>query len=214
MNKDSLIKHDAPAQLETGHSINCLSWSAVIVGALVAVALGFLLNIFGMAINLSAYTNTSEGTTTFVVAGFLSMVLSTMIVLFFSGWISGYLGRSYCLNPNFGLLYGLVTWCLALFLMVVLSSSVGDFMNSQYSSVTSSASERFANHTKHPLADTIQKGIKGIGGASHQSSAHSETADNKDVSKALYLVFILFFVGAISSCYGGYVGMQRKVKRK
>ncbi len=46
-----------------------ISWSAILIGAIVAVGLGFLLNMFCLAIGLSAFTLDDQGKTVVAVGG-------------------------------------------------------------------------------------------------------------------------------------------------
>jgi hypothetical protein len=193
-------------------SVNCLSWGAIFSGALVAVGLSFLLNLFGVAIGLSIYSASKSGIQTLAIGEFFGMTIGIMVVMFFSGWISGYLGRAHCIKRHFGTLYGLTTWCLALMFSAVLVTHFGDFVNKQHHAIIN-ANETILKMTPNTTAfksavettthtntktDTIQV-------SNHQEN---EQAANT-FGKSLLLTFLLFFVGALMCTYGGYVGMKK-----
>lgn len=198
-----------------------LSWTAVITGALVGIGLSFLLNLFSVAIGLTAYTTSSEGQTALAVGGFFGMAIGIMAVMFTSGWVSGYLGRRhYCqcvpgatckCNCNVGVLYGFTTWVLALILTVLLASSVSQFTSMQYESIknTNGVAVKVSSQPGTPVIAAQPAAPAKATGA----RAASEEAASKELGKDLFLVFLLFFVGAITSSFGGYVGMLHCAKR-
>lgn len=194
-------------------NINCLSWTAIIVGALVAVGLSFLLNLFGVAIGLSAYTTSKVGITTLAIGEFFGMAIGIMVVMFFAGWISGYLGRAHCINRHFGTLYGLTTWCLALMMSAILVTYLGDFVNKQHNAFIN------ANETVLKMTSNVASSSKTSDKIMTKTDTKADTArmlsrQDKEkaantIGKSLLLTFLLFFVGAVTCCYGGYVGMKK-----
>ena len=90
-----------------------ISWTALLVAAFVAVGLSFLLNLFSIAIGLGAITITSTGETKLAAGGVISLTLGSIIVMFTSGWVAGYLGQTNCPKRNQGILYGFASWCVA-----------------------------------------------------------------------------------------------------
>jgi pheromone shutdown protein TraB len=82
-------------------STKCISWTSIVVGALIALGLTFLLNLFSTAIGLSAY-KLSGGSSLFAIGGFLGFAIGIVATMFAAGWLAGYLGRSYCYNKNLG----------------------------------------------------------------------------------------------------------------
>lgn len=178
------------------HHKKCISWGAIITGALVAVGLGFLLNVFSMAIGLSTFTN-KTGALTLAIGGFIGMLIGTIASQYFAGWVSGYIARGCCIkNQRVGVLYGLATWCLALVLTVVFASYFAQFI---FVSLHSMFTPGFAV-------------MNAVGNKSAEMA--SMVAPNLDISTkmgiSLFLTFVLFFVGAVASCIGGYCGIKCK----
>jgi len=109
-------------------SIKCVSWSAVVLGAVVAIGLSFLLNLFSTSIGLSIYHISTTGANTLTVSGMLGFAIGIIATMFFSGWVAGYFGRAHCRKKYCGAIYGFSTWCVALILMVVMSMSIAKFV--------------------------------------------------------------------------------------
>ena len=194
-------------------NVNCLSWTAIIAGALVAVGLSFLLNLFWVAIGLSAYTPSKTGIETLAIGEFFGMAIGIMVVMLFSGWVSGYLGRAQCVNRHFGTLYGLTTWCLALVVSAVLVTYFGDFVNKQHNAFIN------ANETVLKMASNAAASKNSVEITAHTNTKtdtiqvlnrqDKEQQAANTMGKSLLLTFLLFFVGALTCSYGGYVGMKK-----
>ena len=187
--------------------IDCVSWTSIIAGALVAVGIGFIFDLFGLAIGLKAYTNSPEGHKVLMASGFFGIVVCVMVTMFIGGWVSGFLGRGTCTNKRFGILYGFLTWCVALLISVFITTSAGEFVNLQrnslaYSEIISKFDVRITNALKNTIQSTDQEHNKTV--------AKSET---DFVAKTLFLTFILFLAGAIMGAYGGYRGLRGKKRR-
>lgn len=175
---------------------HCICWSSIIIGAFVAVGLGFLLNVFGMAIGLSAFTNT-DNVLSLAIGGFVGMLIGVVASLFFAGWLTGYLARNFCSNQRIGLVYGLATWCLALILTLLLASYASHFIAMTYQSMFNPSYSVMTS-----MADKSAANIIGM------TSAKLDTSTKMGIS--LFLTFVLFFIGAVSCCFGGYCGIKKK----
>lgn len=185
----------------------CFSWSAVIVGALVAVGLSFLLNLFSIALSLSAFDVTPEGDTAFAVGGFLGLVIGAIVAMFVAGWVAGYLARPYCVKRNLGELYGFAAWCVSLIITIFLTAHVVEFVSNTSSvvrpatNITMTSNERALMVTQETRAN---------------STATRATANTEKTTNALgmvaFVTFFLFFIGALSSSFGGRCGMSCRRK--
>ena len=184
--------------------IDCISWSAIIVGAFLSLGLSFLLNLFSTAIGLSVYHFTEQGMGTLAVGGVIGLAIGSIVVLYFSGWVAGFLGRNRCCNKSCGCLYGIATWCLGLVLLILLANFTGHFLVNFISFlvyptyltghiVDAATTEAIKAHVLNPgaLSDIL----------SGTSAAGS------------FAVFILFFLGAIACTYGGHCGIQARSSR-
>lgn len=188
-------------------AFKCISWSAIIIGTLFAIGFEFLINLFGFGIGLAAYSS-NAGTTTLEMGGFIAAVLSVMIPLFFAGFISGYIGRLSCVNERLGLIYGFTTWCLALVVSILLVSSAAKFVTVQYETFTNPTSiVTSLTNTSSSSENTVSKAHENAG---MQKNTTMTQEESKSAAKSLLMLFLLFFVGALSSSYGGYVGMRSR----
>jgi len=190
-------------QIHKHCSIKCFSWSATIVGAFVGIGLSFLLILFSLAIGLSAFSTTQEGITAFAVGGFLGLAIGVIASMFVTGMIAGVLGRPYCNTCNSGALYGMVAWCLVLVLGILLTGPVAKFI--------SASSGFLTNHTLTIIKSTNDEPASTISitAATPTSAATTVNAEKvaNDTGKAAFALFVLFFLGALASCFGGHFGM-------
>lgn len=194
-----LNEHDTAT---CSHHIYCLkrvSWSAVLIGAFVGIGLSFLLNLFDMAIGLSIVTTTKDGVITLAVGGFIGLVIGAVISMYVAGFTAGYLGQSHCVKRNLGVLYGFTTWCLALVLTVLLASHMVNYVSSYSNFITSPTTVVVSNDSATDVT-TIKRGN------SSQATLNSQEVTNS-LGMSTFLIFVLFFLGAVASCFGGHYGM-------
>lgn len=177
----------------------CVSWTAIIVGAIVGIGLSFLLNLFSVAIGLSVFSISTEGLVTLAVGGFIGLLIGGIISMFLSGFTAGYIARPYCSTRNLGLLYGFATWSLALILTVLLTSHVGQYISS-YSNFISNPATIIITTNESAPAVKASNSVQTI-------AVNAEKATNT-FGIGAFIVFCLFFIGAISSCFGAACGIS------
>ena len=184
------------------HCPNRISWSAIVVGALVGMGLSFLLDLFGVTIGLSAFSMTDQGVASLAIGGLLGLIISTIVSMFFGGYAAGYLGRLYAPKRNLGTIYGFTTWSVMIILSAVVTSHVGDYVNSYSTNVTKSSITVTATQ---PVAVKASH-------ATHKEEQKIATVTPKDptggIAVGAFIVFALFFVSALSSCMGAHFGMR------
>jgi MFS family permease len=168
-------------------SFKCISWTAILVGAIVGVGLGFLLNLFSVAIGLSAFSTSPEGMTAFAVGGFIGLAIGTVVSMYVAGYTSGYLAHPHCPKRNSGALYGFTTWVVSFILVVLLTGPISHYVTASTGFIT--------NHTV----------VVGPA-ASNDTTVSAEKAAN-DTGKVALALFSLFFLGALAACFGGHFGM-------
>jgi hypothetical protein len=182
-------------------SVKCISWSAIFVGSIVGVGLGFLLNLFSVAIGLSAFTTSPEGVTAFAIGGFIGFAIGVFVSMFVAGWVAGHLGKSHCPKRNSGALYGFTTWSMALILVVLLSGPVGHYVAAGTGFISNSAPAMM----HRPMMDNGPAAEAAPDGQQPPAPPAEKAAN--DAGKAAFALFILFFLGAIGACFGGHWGM-------
>ena len=189
-----------------------ISWSAIFIGALIGVGLGFLLNLFGVAIGLTAFNSNSTGANAIAIGGFLGMLVGFIAAMVAAGYAAGYLGRFWCPRRNLGILYGFATWTLALILSAGIAGVLSDYVASS-SKVTVNSSlmqadttSNAANTTDNSDNKAVTTKVKGKEGDSNNTMAQVTMPANTFVLSA-FLIFLLFFVSAIACCIGACWGM-------
>jgi hypothetical protein len=192
--------------------IDCLSWTSVFAGTLVAIGLSFLFNLFGLAVGLSAYSTAPEGHTMLVAGGYLGMVASVMISMFIGGWVSGYLGKEQCSNKKFGILYGFITWCITLILSIFITAHVGQFITIQQSALAhNELMVKLSTNVSHSMSTSTK--TENMSTLDMNNAHHMNALSKKEthaIGGSLLLTFLLFLAGAIMSAYGGYRGIRSK----
>jgi hypothetical protein len=179
----------------------CISWSAILVGALIAVGLGILLNLFSVSISLTGYHMSANGAKTLAIGGLIGIAIGTFVIMFFSGWVAGFMGRSRCNKGSCGGIYGFVTWCVALLISMLLAGNVGTYIAS------------FTNFVENPTYTSLQ--------ATSNTAAPTVTVAHNDrnqtaavvvnpgkVAMGSFIIFILFLIGALASTWGGHCGLR------
>lgn len=181
------------------HRTKRISWSAIFAGAIVGVGLGFLLNLFGVAIGLSAFSMTESGGLSLMLGGLVGLIIATIAAMFFGGLTAGYLGRLYVPKRNLGLIYGFTTWSVSIILTALLAAYVGNYVNDYSTNIT------------HQSVTVTQEKV-----VTKSTKAHEEQKVSsmpiKDASTGIavgaFVIFALFFIGAFSSCLGAHYGMR------
>lgn len=186
------------------------SWSAIFAGAFVGIGLTFLLNLFCVSIGLSIVKTSTEGVTALAVGSFIGLLISIIVAMFAAGMTAGYLARPFCFKRNLGILYGFIAWCLALILGVILATHMTRYVTSYTEYVNNRpAVVSVVNNDVSPAVSVAAK----TKAKTNQSdvTVNAQKAVN-NLGYSAFVVFVLFFVGALSSCFGGHCGMLCKCK--
>ncbi len=206
MNEQMLREHDTTC---CNHvvSLKCMPWTGIVAGALIAVGLSFLFSIFGAALGLAALQTTPEGVTTLAIGGYLAMIIGTIAIMYFAGWVAGFSGRNHCSNPHLGAIYGITAWCLGLVLMILLATQTSQFLSSNLYTVTNdvATSQLFSSVNTPVVVETIN--LNPTAKDMQQMNAIDQE-EARLLTLSLFLTFALFFIGALSSAMGGYCGIK------
>ncbi len=184
-------------KVQTVHSFCTLHWSAIIAGAFVGLGLGFLLNLFSIAIGLSAYAApTDSGTTMIAIGGVLGLIIGTIVAMGAAGFVAGYLARIYHCCCHASVVYGFITWSLALILATILLAPMTSYLSSYEQTLSPNASIS----TTHDHVTISKTPVS-------QEKNTTINASPKHLMGSAWLMFGLFFLGAFSSCLGACWGM-------
>lgn len=186
-----MIKKD-----NTVHSdeCKCLAWQPIIAGALVAVGLSFLLNLFSISIGLTAITTNNVGIESLAIGGMIGMGIGILSSMFAAGYLTGYLSKRHCCQRHLGALYGLLAWTIALIVSVLIFTQVQQYI-------------LFYNHVIHGTTDIMQI-IANLRVSNVTNTANISTHHFIATS---YVVFALFFLSAFSCAFGGYCGARHEI---
>lgn len=176
------------------------SWTAVFVGALVGVGISFLLNLFSIAISLSAL-KTTAGVSSIAIGGLIGIAIGTIASMFVGGWTAGYLGRPYCVKRNLGVLYGFTTWCIALLITILVSVPSIKYM------------KLYTNFISNPASLSVANMMPAAAPDSTNPTQQAVVVNNiTTLASGAFIIFVLMFLGAFSSCIGGHCGMTHRCK--
>jgi hypothetical protein len=202
MNNDNLVH---------AHDCKCVEWKPVIAGALVAIGLAFLLNIFSVAIGLTAFSTSSDGVETLVFGGLLGTAIGIVASMFAAGWIAGYLGQRNCNRRHLGALYGFLAWVLALIITIFLASHVQQYLSFYGHSLSGTTDVIVVNAA--PAAAPVAAKAVATKAAGKMAVAATETPA-KALAISAYIIFTLFFLSAFAASLGGHCGMRSCCKEK
>ena len=124
------------------------------------------------------------------------MLIGVIASMGAAGFVAGYLGRHHYYQLHGGILYGFITWSLVLIMSVLVA---GPLMN---------YTTNYGNSLRNPVTLDSQKIVdtdanKDVPTKVKQGMSDSEKAVTaKDMAWSGWIVFALFFIGALSSCIG------------
>ncbi|MGL5741896.1 MAG: hypothetical protein ACRCXC_04775 [Legionella sp.] len=204
MNDKNRLDHHCPI-----HPNKRISWTAIFVGAFTALGLGFLLNLLGIAIGLSALKIISNGSITLAYWDVLAIIFGVVLSMFVAGYVAGYLGRLYCPERNLGIIYGFTTWVMALILTAAIIGHLGQYVSTYRFTYTNTIPNTVVAVQVNQIATPV--GIASITTPTKQGEqalVQVNVTPNELVSGA-FIVFALFFLGALFTCFGACWGMRR-----
>lgn len=182
-----------------------ICWSSIFAGAFVGVGLGFLLHLYSNAIGLSAYSATPGGASVIALGGVIGLLIGVIASFVTAGFVSGYLGRYHYSACSGGIIYGFLTWSICLVLSVLLAGSMMHYV--------SNAAQSLVPYGSQTPKVTITNA--GANDNSPPIPTHLNTTDETakkitptELAWGGWLVFIMFFIGALSSCIGASMGMR------
>ena len=197
-------------QLETSQCFKTtptrICWSSIIAGALVGVGLGFLLNLFSMAIGLSAYSSSAHGAHVLAIGGVIGLFIGAIATMGTAGLVAGYLGRFHHCYCHGGVIYGFLTWSLALMLSAVLIMPIARYMSFYEDNIGPSATAEMASAANLAQSDNTAP-------AATSPAAAATAVPPQNLAWSSWIIFALFFVGAFSSCIGACCGMRCRCER-
>lgn len=176
-----------------------ISWSALFSGALVGVGLCYLLQLFCVAVGLSAY---QHSTMTIAIGGFIGLLIGIIVAMGIAGFVSGYLGRFYYCFCHGGVIYGFLTWIMTVLIIAVLFLPLTRF-TAIYSHALGSPIV-IPQHTLNASQPSPPRPEQ------EEVTQSNVPMENKALANSFWAIFVLLFCGAISTCVGSVYGMNCK----
>ena len=184
---------------------SCISWSAIFIGALSGVGLGFLLNLFGLAIGLSIFTTGKDGAMVIAIGGIIGILIGVIASMVTAGYAAGHLARVFCMNRHHGILYGFVTWSLALLLAALVAAPLSHYIADYSQRISHSALSIPKNKTDN--VEILTTNSTSTLAIEENANSVQIKAAPASIATGAFIVFAFFFIGAISSCIGACWGM-------
>jgi hypothetical protein len=171
-----------------------IDWPTVIAGVLIAVAIGFLLNVLGLAIGASAFNpyrlNAQDDMIT--VAGGLYVIFAQLVALQIGAYVASRASR----YPDHfgGLLTGLVVWALAVFLAIGIAS---------FTAGAASSGDAIPGGVAETMGE-LTDAARGEGAAASELESAANTADA--VASLAWWTLASLGLGLAGAIAGGWLG--------
>lgn len=186
------------------HSL--ISWPAVIAGAIVAVAVGAMLNLLGVALGASAFDphNGGDGSG-FTAAAGMWMAFANALALFVGGAVATRAAKH--ADHHKGALHGLAVWALAFLLAITIASAAG--AGGVAAILGGDARDGDVGETvvsdRYPTSRVIEGEL--IEPAPLPAPVQTEEAADTTAMLALW-GFLTMLIGAIAAIFGGLYGSR------
>lgn len=196
--------------LGTAHHQHALvSWKAVLAGAAIAVAVGAMLNLLGMALGAAAidpYELTRGEAEGFTVGAGIWIAIANAIALFVGGFVASRAAKHS--DHHKGLLNGLTVWAIAFLLAILIAASTA---SGSVASALGGATEAAPEAAR--VAEAVMPGDADAGAdatAAVPAPAREEADQAADSTSAASLWgFLTMLLGAIAAVLGGRYGSRK-----
>ena len=184
-----------------------IAWSAIFSGALIGVGLGFLLHLFSAAIGLSAYSSSPDGAKVIAIGGILGLLVGVIASMGVAGFVAGYLGRYHYNHCNGGVIYGFLTWSMALLLSAIFVIPLTYYIAASNRDLAPSSV--IANPVMQVTDDNATTtDLTSLNQNNEQRAKQPTPTEKNAMAWSAWIIFILFFIGALASCIGACYGMN------
>lgn len=151
-----------------------------------------------MAIGLTAYSSSGDAASILSIGGFLGLLINAIVSMGAAGFVAGYLSRFHNCFCHGGVLYGFITWCLALILSIILILPMIHYVSFQ---------EENLDPNLVPMQISAAGGNVSVNSPQDVSVKKLIHSDAKHLAGHAWILFIIFFLGALSSCISACCGM-------
>ncbi len=191
-----------------------ISWPAVIAGAVVAIAVGAMLNLLGVALgaaSINPYDLTQGEAKAFSAGAGAWIAIANALALFVGGFVASRVAKY--TDHHKGYLHGLAVWALAFIIALFLagSTAVGG-VNSMIDGLSNNGREE----VNVLDLDMVDEGARPLAGdrsdraAAIPPAAQPEAEATADSTATVALwAFIAMLLGAIAAVFGGRYGARK-----
>jgi hypothetical protein len=184
-----------------------VSWPAILIGAIVAAAVGAMLNLLGIALGAAAfnpYDFSGRDTSEFTAAAGMWMALANSVALFIGAAVASRAAKYP--DHHKGALHGLGVWALAFLLALVIASA------SAAGGAAAVAGGEAADPTESTIIVDPVTGARSQvveGKAIQQADADRVAEETADTTSQLALWgFLTMLIGAVAAVFGGMYGTR------
>ncbi|HEV2081272.1 MAG TPA: hypothetical protein VGR32_02350 [Brevundimonas sp.] len=185
-----------------------ISWPAVIAGAVVAVAVGAMLNLLGVALGASAfnpYDFDGGDVGEFTAAAGMWMALANGLALFVGGAVASRAAKY--ADHHKGALHGLAVWALAFLLAITIAGAAAGGSAALIGAEAQDEAETRAALT-YPPSRVVEGELIASPTPPPPAPVESERAADATATLALW-GFLTMLVGAAAAIFGGLYGSRR-----
>jgi dolichol kinase len=189
------------------HPHALVSWSAVLAGAVVAVTVGAMLNLLGVALGAAALNpfDLSRGDAEGFTAGAgVWVAIANALALFVGGFVASRAAKHS--DHHRGILNGLAVWALAFLLAILIATST---TAGGLTSVLNGAAERApAARVADAMVPSAEVGTDASPAIPAQAREEVDNAADTTGTVALW-AFLTMLLGAVAAILGGRYGSRK-----
>lgn len=192
--------------METNFTLQSISWSAIFSGVLAGFGINFLFNLCMLAFGIAMFSLNAQNSTVISIFGVVSYLILSIVTMFITGWVAGRLTPA-IFYKWWGALIGFIAWSLLLITTIVILTNMIQFtaFHSTFTSHPNLVAIRIANDLPF-MTETKES----------SATASPLNINLEKTTKVITLnataTFVLFLIGAISSCTGGFIGYIRSIR--
>lgn len=179
-----------------------ISWTAIFIATLIGFALGFFVELLGLALSLSLFSTANTGALTIAILGMTAILAGLALAMFIAGYVAGYLGRQHRPARNSSIFYGLTTWSLVLILNALIALPLNQYLSGLTAPLFPSGTSSAEGLTLETLPADSQND-QSLG-----DDVPAPGASPKVLATSAFILLGLFFTGACFSCLGASRGMR------
>src|SRR5262245_50372986 len=198
------MTNDTPVHAEDVIPVRSrVSWSAVLAGAMIALAVYFLLTLLGAAIGLSINDRVADRN--LAIGAVVWAILVTAGSLFLGGFVASQMTTGE--NKIEGILYGVLVWCLTIALLILfLAAGVRTGFNAMIAMSNVAANPNMNWEGAARNAGVRKGGIEQDRANIQEPPQVDRQAAEENATRTAWYAFLGTVVAMLAAGLGGYVG--------